>query len=133
MPEGKLVAALRALNEGGVEFILVGGLAAVLHGAPVYTADLDVVQSCRAVDGNSLLPMLRTSDPSLNLRDTVDGGLGYDDLLPYTTELEIAAGLYIRVLNLEKLIALKEELGAEKDRAVLPILRRTLEEKRKAK
>ena len=128
MPEGSLVAALRALDEGGIEFILVGGLAAVLHGAPVYTADLDVVCSRDAVDK----PTLGASDPFLNLRDTVDG-LGYHDLLPYTTELEIAEGLRIRVLNLEKLIALKEELGGEKDRAVLPILRRTLDEKRKAK
>jgi hypothetical protein len=32
---------------------------------------------------------------------------------------------------LDKLIAVKEELGGEKDRAVLPILRRTLEEKKK--
>jgi hypothetical protein len=37
----------------------------------------------------------------------------------------------IRVLDLETLIAVKESVGGEKDRAVLPILRRTLEEKRK--
>jgi hypothetical protein len=37
----------------------------------------------------------------------------------------------IRVLDLETLIAVKEELAGEKDRAALPILRRTLEEKRK--
>jgi len=43
----------------------------------------------------------------------------------------IAEGLRIRVLDLETLIAIQEELGGEKDRAVLPILRRTLEEKRK--
>jgi hypothetical protein len=30
-------------------------------------------------------------------------------------------------------IAVKEELGGEKDRGVLPVLRRTLEEKRKAR
>jgi len=29
------------------------------------------------------------------------------------------------------IIAIKEELGGEKDRAVLPVLRRTLEERRK--
>jgi len=37
----------------------------------------------------------------------------------------------LRVLDLETLIAVKEEVGGEKDRAVLPILHRTLEEKRK--
>ena len=33
--------------------------------------------------------------------------------------------------DLETLIAVKEELGSEKDRAMLPILRRTLEESRR--
>jgi hypothetical protein len=53
-------------------------------------------------------------------------------LVPHSVELDISEGLRIRVLDLETLIAIKEELGGEKDRAVLPILRRTLEEKRKA-
>jgi hypothetical protein len=33
---------LRVLSAHGVEFILVGGLAAVLQGAPIITGDLDV-------------------------------------------------------------------------------------------
>jgi hypothetical protein len=37
---GELISALCA---GGVEFIIVGGAAAVLHGAPVTTVDLDIV------------------------------------------------------------------------------------------
>jgi hypothetical protein len=45
MPERKLIATLRALHAGGVEFILVGGLAAVLQGAPIDTFDIDVVHS----------------------------------------------------------------------------------------
>jgi predicted nucleotidyltransferase len=52
-------------------------------------------------------------------------------LLPHSLQLEIADGLQVRVLDLETFIVLKEELSGEKDRAVLPILRRTLEEKRK--
>jgi len=35
----------------------------------------------------------------------------------------------LRVLNLETLIQVKEEVGHEKDRVVVPILKRTLEEK----
>ena len=34
MSESRLIAALRALHDAGVEFVLVGGLAAVLNGAP---------------------------------------------------------------------------------------------------
>jgi hypothetical protein len=39
-PTADLEALLRAL---GVDFILVGGAAAVIHGAPVSTQDLDIV------------------------------------------------------------------------------------------
>src|SRR5688572_15039866 len=38
-----LEALLRELVTAGVEFIVVGGAAAVIHGAPVTTQDLDVV------------------------------------------------------------------------------------------
>jgi len=162
MPEGKLIATLRALHEGGVEFILVGGLAAVLNGAPVNTFDIDVVHSRDAGNIDRLLPVLdalgavyrmqpeRRLRPNashlastghlnliarygpLDLLGTIGRDLGYHDLLTHSIELDIGEGLRIRVLDLETIIAIKEELGGEKDRAVLPILRRTLEEKRKA-
>ena len=34
---------LAALNDGGVDFVVVGGIAAVLHGSPTVTHDLDIV------------------------------------------------------------------------------------------
>ena len=37
------LALLDALNAAGVEYLVVGGAAAVLHGAPVTTQDLDIV------------------------------------------------------------------------------------------
>jgi hypothetical protein len=55
----------------------------------------------------------------------------YEDLFPHTVEMEIGEGVRVRVLNLATIVALKEELAGEKDLAVLPILRRTLEQKRK--
>ena len=36
---------LRTLLDYEVDFIVVGGVSAVLHGAPLYTVDPDVVQS----------------------------------------------------------------------------------------
>jgi len=162
MPERKLIATLRALHDGGVEFILVGGLAAVLHGAPVNTFDIDVVHSREASNIARLLPVIEaleavfriqperrlkpnashlTSSGHLNLITrygpldllaTIGRDLGYQELLSRSVELDIGEGLRIRVLDLDTIIALKEELGGEKDRAVLPILRRTLEEKRLA-
>ncbi len=38
---------LKGLKEAGVDFILVGGVAAVAQGAPVTTIDLDIVHRCR--------------------------------------------------------------------------------------
>jgi predicted nucleotidyltransferase len=52
-------------------------------------------------------------------------------LLPHAREVEVGQGLRVQVLNLETLIAVKEEVAGEKDLAVLPTMRRTLEEKRR--
>jgi len=46
--------------------------------------------------------------------------------------MEIGNGQRVRVLDLATIIALKEELAGEKDLAVLPILRRTLEQIKRA-
>ena len=41
---------LKHLNNAGIEFILVGGLAAVAQGAPISTFDMDIVH--RRTDDN---------------------------------------------------------------------------------
>ena len=51
--------------------------------------------------------------------------------LPHADELAVREGLRVHVLNLETLIAVKEEVAGERDLAVLPIMRRTLAEKRR--
>ena len=56
--------------------------------------------------------------------------LGYEDLLAFTDPLTAGKTVEIRVLRLEKLIELKEELGGEKDVAAPPVYRRVLNEKR---
>jgi predicted nucleotidyltransferase len=62
---------------------------------------------------------------------TIGRGLSYEDLLPHTIEMDMGEGVRVRVLDLATIIALKEELAGEKDLAVLPILRRTLEQKQR--
>jgi hypothetical protein len=74
---------------------------------------------------------LLTRHGPLDLLATIGQGLGYSDLLSHTAELDIGEGLRIPVLDLETIIALKEQLGGEKDTAMLPILRQTLIEARK--
>jgi hypothetical protein len=54
-----------------------------------------------------------------------------DGLLPHSSEIELAPDLTVRVLDLETIVASKEAAGTDKDLAVLPLLRRTLEESRK--
>jgi predicted nucleotidyltransferase len=158
MPEGRLVTMLRLLRQKDVEFILVGGLAAVLHGAPIQTYDVDIVYSREPANIDRLIAVLESVDAifriqperrlrptrshlaasghlnlltrhgPLDLLATIGTNLGYAELLPDTTEMEIAEGLRIRVLNLESIISVKEHVGSEKDAAALPILRRTLQE-----
>jgi predicted nucleotidyltransferase len=161
MPDSDFLGALRVLREGGVEFTVVGGLAAVLNGAPVNTFDLDIVPArdeenvaklqrvLDAIDAiyrvqpdRRLKPNashlrssghhnLMTTCGPLDVLGTIGHGLGYEDLLAHTTEMDIGGGVRVRVLDLAKLIELKENLAGEKDLAVLPILRRTLKEKQR--
>ena len=161
METGRFLPTLRALKDAQVEFILVGGLSAVLNGAPINTFDVDVVHSrdpaniirlqhaleeldavYRIQPHRRLRPTashlasaghqnLLTRTGPLDLLGTIGSGLNYADLISHSAEKDLDEGLRVRVLDLETLIAIKEELGGEKDRAVLPILRRTLEERRK--
>ena len=161
MPDSDFLAALRALREGGVKFAVMGGLAAVLNGAPVSTFDLDIVPArdehnvarllrvLDSIDAVYRIQPLRRLKPAashlsspghhnlitscgpLDVLGTIGGGLTYEDLLPHTIELEAGSGVRVRVLTLEKIVALKEELAGEKDLAVLPVLRRTLEQKQR--
>jgi hypothetical protein len=161
-PQLKFTAILLELCRHNVDFIVVGGVAAVLEGAPVNTFDLDVVHSreqtniariLKALDSLQAFyrtqparapkpdashlsssghhQLLMTRFGPLDVLGSIGRLHGYEDLLPHATELELGEGLRVRVLNLEKLIAIKEEIGGEKDAATLPILRRTLQEKRK--
>ena len=43
-PEAGLSALLEGLLKADVQFILVGGLAAVIQGAPVSTMDVDILR-----------------------------------------------------------------------------------------
>jgi hypothetical protein len=49
----------------------------------------------------------------LDLLGMIGNNLGYEEVLPHTTLMEIGAGIRIRVLNLEMLIRLQEELVGE--------------------
>lgn len=64
--------------------------------------------------------ILMTRFGPLDVLSVIGRSHGYDDLLPHTNELEVGEGLRVRVLDLETLIAVKEE-----------VMRQTLDEKRR--
>jgi hypothetical protein len=150
---------LRVLIAHEIDFIVVGGLAASLQGAPITTFELPLVHSrdsenierlLRALDSleafyraqpdRRIKPtathlasqghqLLLTRFGPLDLLGMIGAGRGYEDLLAQTVEMKVDDALRIRVLNLQTLIQTKLETGGEKDAAVLPILRQTLKEK----
>lgn len=153
-------AILKALVAGGVEFILVGGMAAAFHGSIRSTAVVDVVY--RRTPGNiqrlaaalaPLRPALRGAPPGLpfrldahslkqGLNFTLTTSLGDLDLLGEatgggtydallpSTVLATVLGSECRCVNLEQLITLKRAAGRPKDLEALAELTALLEERR---
>ena len=149
--------ALAVLARHEVEFLVVGGIAAILQGSPLTTLDLDVVYdtseaNCRRLvealaemDASYADPAGRTIRPDVerlrslrvhlldtrlgrvDLMRTVGEGLGFEELIGRTLEIEVDASR-VRILELEAVIETKEQAGRPKDRAHLPFLRQLLAE-----
>lgn len=150
---------LEILRRHDVEFIVVGGVAAVLQGAPVVTFDTDIVHSRAEANVERLLGalaeleayyrehpdwkptpeakwlmgrghhLLATTLGPLDVLCMLTAERDYEALVQHSEWIEIAEGVEVRALSLEMLIRLKEELHRDKDRAVLPVLRATLRER----
>jgi hypothetical protein len=159
-PTPDFLEILNILSKHKVDFIIVGGVCAVLHGAPVTTFDLDLVHSRSPENLTRLISALKELDAyyrgrgdqrltpelshlssaghqllmtkvgPLDLLGTIGVGHSYNDLLQHTIELEVS-DLRLRILDLETLIKVKKETISEKDKVIIPILQRTLEEKQK--
>ncbi len=151
---------LRMMSEGRVEFIVVGGVAGVLQGAPIVTFDLDLVHRrtpgnverllgvlsslhARYRDPRDLFPtashllgpghnLLATDHGPLDLLGAIAPDHAYEDLLPDTVVLDLD-GTEVPVLELARLIEVKAAAGRPKDLAALPALRATLDESRRSR
>lgn len=147
--------ALAVFLDNEVELIVVGGVAAVLGGAPVNTLDLDllieassaniarVVAALRAVEALYRDPAGRRIEPSIerfsahgqhrfttrygeiDVLASIGRRRSYDDLRPRSRAVPLR-GREVRVLDLEAVIQTKEEAGRPRDHLVLPVLRETL-------
>jgi hypothetical protein len=151
------------LAQGQVEFVIVGGVSAILQGAQVTTMDLDICY--RRTPENiarlaqvlaPLQPRLRGLPPDLAFifderalqlgsNFTLTVGTESLDLLGVMSAIggyeeiigdaeEILVVSYpVKLLSLTHLIATKEAAGRPKDMAVLPLLRAALEAKQQGK
>ncbi len=138
------LAILQHLAKHEVDFIVVGGIGAVLQGAPIATFDLDVVHSREPRNIDKLLAaldtlgatyrrpsarkikpnhwhlstighqLLMTSFGPLDVLGMIGAGHEYQDLIGQTIEMQVAPHLKVRVLNLPALIKTKEETGGKK-------------------
>lgn len=154
----RFVEILAVLVRHEVEFILVGGLAAVVHGSPLMTEDVDIVyrsseenlprlaSALKEMKAHYLDPAGRTIEPDvprlatmkMNLLSTSLGrldvlriigqGLTYGDLFEKSKEMKIEDFL-VRVLDLEVIIETKEYAGRNKDKLGLLYLRQLLDER----
>jgi hypothetical protein len=156
-----LAALLAKLCDAGVEFIIVGGVAAVLQGVPITTSDLDIVHRRTPENVLRLLDVLHELDAFMRydmarrgLRPTAEmlGGRGQINLSTSLGPLDPLCELHsgqgydellphsvsvrdegrlLYVLDLRTLITAKTNAGRPKDRIVLPILIATLQERDK--
>lgn len=152
---------LRALHARDLSFIVVGGAAAVLHGAPTTTHDLDIVPEQSEPNLDALLDVLkahgalvrdpagRRLEPSpaalrgrgqiqlvtnlgpLDILCRLHDGRGYAELAPLSVWLT-AGDLRLQVIDLPTLIEIKRGTGRARDRLVVPILLTLLREREQA-
>ncbi len=146
-----LGALIEGLVDAGVEFIIVGGIAAVSQGVPITTFDLDIVhrrtddnidnlmaflRSVNAIqrrpDENVIVPdarhlktdgrqLLTTRYGPLDVLSVIEGNRDYDLLLPHSVAISFK-GRRVKVLRLEAMIELKRQSGNAEDQRRLPIL-----------
>jgi hypothetical protein len=144
---------LEIFEQHGVAHVVVGGVAAVLQGAPVTTFDIDalvkvdpsntkrLLNALTALDARyrehaSLRPteaeleagghlLLMTSCGPLDVLGFIGGGKRFEDVAG-STETMTLGDLTVRVLSVEALIEEKKALGRDKDRGVLRLLEAVL-------
>lgn len=136
---------LALLQDAGVDFMIIGGVAAIMHGAATSTMDLDVAAPLTPDNVKRLMSALHPYHPKHVTRPDlgeitdsierlcefrmllIDTDLGRLDVLREvqplgaaealrSVEMESADGRRYRVLDLDQLIEVKTFVGRPKDR-----------------
>lgn len=154
-----LLGFVRVLSGAGVQYIIVGGVAAGIHGALRTTLDLDIVYARDPGNVARLVaalapfhPYLRGAPPGLPFQldaETILGGLNFTlttslgdldligeitgggryEALTSSADAVELEGFQCLVVSLPKLIHLKRAAGRGKDRESLAELEALLEER----
>jgi hypothetical protein len=145
--------ALRVLVRHGVDFVLIGGIAAIVLGSSYSTSDLDIAYGRKRANLERLADALRElgatlrgAPPSVLFQldaDALEAGLNFTfatkggnldvfgeptgapayEELKRRASAEQIEGVEIRVASIDHLIAMKEAAGREKDRLLASELR----------
>lgn len=150
-----LSALIKGLSAAGIEYIIVGGLAAVAQGAPITTFDLDIVHRQSDENARKLFAFLKSVDACLRRPDDkivepkaedlkarghlllrtkygpldvlafIEKGKAFEELVTKSSEIDFH-GYKVSVLNLETIVELKRGSQDPRDRQRLPIYEETL-------
>ncbi len=145
----RMFALLKKLNDAGVEYVVIGGVAAILHGASRSTDDIDVCAVLTEPNLVRIVEMLRGLNPRYRMRPdkmrmpeeldrlqgfrnlNLDTDLGTIDFLTEVSgvgtyedalqqsEVIDVDGMPCRVLTLDALISAKRAANRLKDRLAL--------------
>lgn len=158
-----LLGFVRVLSGAGVDYIIVGGVAAGIHGALRTTLDLDIVYARDQANVDRLVaalapfhPYLRGAPSGLPFRldaETIFRGLNFTlttslgdldligeitggggyEALKSSADVVELEGFQCLVVSLPKLIHLKRAAGRGKDREALAELEALLEERERSR
>lgn len=150
---------LAVLIEHDVQFVLIGGLAAVAHGSPLLTEDVDVTPEASAANLDRLAQALRALDArvrhpdglpfscdatslaaatfwnlttpygDLDISFTPAGTTGYSSLTLDAGRF-VFRGVSVQLASLDAIVRSKAAANRPKDHRSLPVLRELLAQQR---
>ncbi len=137
--DSPLGAFLKALREEEIDCILIGAMAAIEQGAPLMTVDYDFWVRLAERQYVRLLAIVQRQGGTVRARTLYELSDGTqvnaifrpDGLRSFAAEWRISRwseleSVPVKVLPLRRVIASKRAANRDKDRAVLPVLQRTL-------
>lgn len=159
MSDARLLDILRVLRAHEVDFIVVGGMAAVIGGAPIVTQDVDVLRANAPENVERMLAALEELDavfrgddrrlrPNashlrgpghlllatklgvLDLLGSVEDATRYEDLLADSSWIDLD-GFSVQVLSLPRLLEIKRKLKRPKDQLMALQIEAVLDEQRR--